>query len=73
LRVLENEVLRRISETRREEVTGDGENYKVRNSINRNLQYIYYYGDQIKADEMAWTCSMHVSYEKCIQKFTQET
>jgi hypothetical protein len=56
LRVFENRVLRRIFGPKREEITGGGENYKMRSFMICNPQSS---GDQIEKNEMGGACNRY--------------
>ena len=57
LRVFENRVLGRICGTKRDEVTGNGENYIMRSLVTCIVHTILF-GDKIE-NEMGWACSTY--------------
>jgi hypothetical protein len=73
LRVFGNRVLRRISGSKRDEVTGEW-----RKLHNEELNDLYcsphiFSGDKIEKNEKGWACSTCVGEEWCIQGFGGET
>jgi hypothetical protein len=56
LKVFENRAMRRIFGPKRDEVTGSGEKYIMRNLMICTAP-LYCSGDIIKKNEMGWTCS----------------
>ena len=71
LRVLENMVLRRIFGPRRDEVTGNGENYIMRNLMIYTPHPILF-GDQIEKNKMGGARSAYGREERRIQCFGGE-
>jgi hypothetical protein len=49
----------------------DEENCMLRSFIICSL-HNYYFGDEIKKDEMGRACCMHGSYAKCVQNFNRK-
>jgi hypothetical protein len=70
LRLLENRVLRKISGSKRDEVTGSGKDYITRSFIICSPQQILF-GDHIK-NEMGGACGMYGGEERCAQGFGGE-
>jgi len=68
--VFENRVLRRIYESRRDEVAGAEEKCIMRNFITCTLHTQV---DQIKKNQFSGTCRMHGRDVKCIQNFGRKT
>ena len=66
-RVMENRVLRRIFELKRDEVTG-----KWRRLHNVELRDLYSSGDQIRNNETLGVRGMYGGQERCIQCFGGE-
>jgi len=72
LKVIENRVLRRIFGSKRDDVTGNGENY-----IMRNLMFCTHHptlsGDKIEKNAMGGTCGAYGGGERGVQGFGGET
>jgi hypothetical protein len=71
LGVFESRVLRRIFESKMDEVTGEWR--KLHNEELHNLCTKYYSGDQIKKNEMGGACNTCLKEERCIYGFGGET
>jgi hypothetical protein len=70
--VFENRVLRSIFGPKRDEVTGNGENYIMRSWI-VCTPYPISCGDKIEKIEMCGPCSTFGGRERCVQRFAAET
>jgi hypothetical protein len=69
LMVVENRLLRKTFEPKRDEVTGEW-----RRLHNEELLFTKYYsGDQIKKNKMGGACSTYVEKKRCIQGYGGKT
>jgi hypothetical protein len=66
LKVFENRVLRKVFGPKRDEVTGNGENYIIR-SLMICTPYQYCAGGKIEKNEMGWACGAYGGGERCAQ------
>jgi hypothetical protein len=71
LRVFDSRVLRRIFESKRDEVRGEWR--KLHNEELNDLYTKYYSGDQIKKNDMDGACNTCQGEERCVQGFGGET
>jgi hypothetical protein len=71
LKVFENRVLRRVFGPKRDEVTGNGENYIMR-SLMICILTQYCAGGKIKKNEMGCACGAYEGGERCAQGFGGE-
>jgi hypothetical protein len=69
LKVFQNRVLRSVFGPRRDEVTGNGENYIMR-SLMISTPYKYCAGGKIKKNEMVWACGAYGGGERGAQGFS---
>jgi hypothetical protein len=72
MRMFENRVLRNILRPGKDEVTGCGEDYIMRNFTICTAHRILF-GDHIKKNESGGACSTYGRQERCIQCFGEET
>jgi len=70
LRVFENKVLRRVFGPKRDEVTGNGENYIMRSLV---ILTQYCAGGKIEKNEMGGACGPYGGGERCAQDSGGET
>ena len=68
LRVFENRVLRRVFGPKRDEVTGNGENY-IMSSLGIVLLTQYCAGGKSEKNEMGGACGAYGGGERCAQGF----
>jgi len=71
LRVFENRVLRRVFGPKRDEVTGNGENYIMMSLVICTPEYCA--GGKIEKNEMGWACGAYGRGERCAQGSGGET
>ena len=70
--MFENKVLRRVFASKRDEVTGNGENYIMRNlGIFTLTQYCA--GGKLEKNEMGWASGSYGGGERCAQVPSGET
>ena len=73
LRVLENKVLRKISGSKRDVITGEWRMLHKAKLQDAELQALYSspnWKSNIETTEMGRTCSTHGAIQKCIQSFS---
>jgi hypothetical protein len=67
--VFENKVLRRISGSKRDKVTGE---WRRLHTEELYTLYLYYSGDHIKKNEMGWIRIRYGGEERYVQGFSRE-
>jgi hypothetical protein len=72
LRVFENRMLRKVLWSKRDEITGSGEDYITRSFVICTAHQILF-GRPNKKDELGTACSWYGGKERCIQGLSWET